>query len=241
MDADDMADLREIVGLTGRYLEQLLEEGERHLFFEAPAGAEEGKVKKEEGPEPESRAAADELGSMRRTVSRCRKCGLAATRTKTVFGEGAPDAEVVLVGEAPGAREDASGRPFVGRAGELLTRMLASIGLAREKVYITNVLKCRPPNNRDPRPAEVESCEPYLLRQIDLIRPRLIVTFGRHAAQTLLKTDRGIGKLRGKFYDYHGVALIATFHPAYLLRNPADKRKAWEDLKKVRHFLTGEA
>jgi DNA polymerase len=146
---------------------------------------------------------------------------------------------LILIGEAPGAEEDRQGVPFVGRAGQLLTKMLAYIGLKKEDVYITNVLKCRPPNNRDPLPTEVACCEPYLLEQLGVVKPRLICALGRHAAQTLLKTDRGINSLRGRFYDYHGINILPTFHPAYLLRNPADKVKVKQDLDKVKAFLDG--
>lgn len=141
---------------------------------------------------------------------------------------------MIFIGEAPGAEEDRQGLPFVGRAGQLLTKMLACVGFGRGDVYITNVLKCRPPGNRDPQPQEVACCEPYLLEQLALLKPRLICALGRHAAQTLLKTDTGINKLRGRLHDYHGISLLPTFHPAYLLRNPADKNKAWEDLKRIR-------
>jgi DNA polymerase len=143
----------------------------------------------------------------------------------------------MFVGEAPGADEDARGEPFVGRAGQLLNAMLFAVGLKREEVYIANVLKCRPPGNRDPQPNEVEQCEPYLLRQIELIRPRLIVALGRHAAHSLLKTELPLARLRGQRHDYHGTPLIVTYHPAYLLRSPGDKRKAWEDLCLARRII----
>ncbi len=168
---------------------------------------------------------------LQKTVSTCIRCALHETRTQTVFGVGDRHARWVFVGEAPGAEEDRQGEPFVGRAGQLLNAMLQAIGLEREQVYIANVLKCRPPNNRDPRPEEVEQCEPYLLRQIELLQPAIIVALGRHAVHSLLKTDQALGRLRGVRHDYHGTPLIATYHPAYLLRSPADKRKAWADLK----------
>jgi len=163
-------------------------------------------------------------------VSACIKCSLHATRKQTVFGVGDRRAQWMFIGEAPGAEEDRQGEPFVGRAGQLLNAMLFAIGLKREEVYIANVLKCRPPGNRDPQPEEVEQCEPYLIRQIELIQPRLIVALGRHAAHSLLKTEVPLGKLRGQRLSYHGTPLIVTYHPAYLLRNPADKRKVWDDL-----------
>jgi len=164
------------------------------------------------------------------TVSVCTRCALHATRKQTVFGVGDHRARWMFIGEAPGADEDRLGEPFVGRAGQLLNAILFAIGLKREEVYIANVLKCRPPGNRDPQPDEVEQCEPYLIRQIELIQPRLIVALGRHAAHSLLKTEVPLGKLRGQRLSYHGTPLIVTYHPAYLLRNPADKRKVWDDL-----------
>jgi DNA polymerase len=164
-------------------------------------------------------------------VSGCTKCGLHKTRTQTVFGVGDESADWMLIGEAPGAEEDRLGDPFVGQAGRLLDNMLAAIGLSRRKnVYIANVLKCRPPGNRNPAPDEVEKCTPHLLRQIELIQPKLILAMGRFAAQTLLGTDASIASLRGRVHRYAGVPLIVTYHPAYLLRTLEDKAKAWEDL-----------
>lgn len=171
---------------------------------------------------------------LERQVAACTKCGLEKTRTQTVFGVGNRRARWLFVGEAPGADEDRQGEPFVGRAGQLLNAMLFAIGLKREEVYIANVLKCRPPNNRDPQPGEVAHCEPYLIRQIELIRPRLIVALGRHAAHSLLKTEAPLSRLRGQRLSYHGTPLVVTYHPAYLLRNPADKRRAWDDLRLAR-------
>ena len=145
------------------------------------------------------------------------------------------------MGEAPGADEDKQGEPFVGAAGQLLNAMLHALGLKRQEVYIANVLKCRPPNNRDPRPAEVESCEPYLVRQIQLLQPRVIVALGRHATHSLLKSDLPLGKLRARQHSYHGIPLVATYHPAYLLRTPGDKRKAWDDLCLARAVIQATA
>ncbi len=166
-------------------------------------------------------------------VSQCTLCELHAGRTHTVFGVGSRRADWLVIGEAPGKDEDLQGEPFVGRAGQLLNAMLLAVGLKREQVYIANILKCRPPNNRDPRPEEVVCCEPYLARQIALIQPRIILAVGRIAAQNLLKTETPIGKLRGTVHHYAdtGIPLIATYHPAYLLRSPLDKRKAWQDLQ----------
>lgn len=173
---------------------------------------------------------AGEWRELQRTVSTCTKCRLHGTRTQTVFGVGNPQAQWLFVGEAPGAEEDRQGEPFVGRAGQLLNAMLFAIGLKREEVYIANILKCRPPGNRDPQPDEVAQCEPHLMRQIAMIRPRLIVALGRHAAHSLLKTEAPLARLRGQRLSYQGTPLIVTYHPAYLLRNPADKRRAWDDL-----------
>jgi uracil-DNA glycosylase len=170
-------------------------------------------------------------------VRHCTRCQLHAGRTQTVFGVGHRSAQWMFVGEAPGADEDRQGEPFVGRAGQLLNAMIAALGLKREEVFIANVLKCRPPNNRDPQPDEVEQCEPYLVRQIELLRPGVIVALGRHAAHSLLKTELALGKLRGQRLSYHGIPLVVTYHPAYLLRNPIDKRKVWDDLRRARAVL----
>jgi uracil-DNA glycosylase family 4 len=177
---------------------------------------------------------------LREAVSECRSCELCNTRTNTVFGVGDEQADWLLVGEAPGAEEDARGEPFVGQAGRLLDNMLGSIGLKRgANVYIANVLKCRPPGNRNPGPAEVAQCSPYLQRQIQLIQPKLIIAMGRFAAQTLLETDATIGSLRGKLHRYRGVPLIVSYHPAYLLRSLTEKAKAWEDLCFARRTMAG--
>lgn len=176
--------------------------------------------------------------TLRQAVLTCTRCDLHRTRTQGVFGVGDPHAEWLIVGEAPGAEEDKQGEPFVGQAGRLLDAMLAAIGLKRgENVYIANVLKSRPPKNRDPNPQEVAACLPYLERQIDLIRPRLVLALGRFAAQSLLVTDTAIGRLRGQVHRYRGIPLIVTYHPAYLLRNPADKARAWEDLVLARQTM----
>jgi uracil-DNA glycosylase family 4 len=170
-------------------------------------------------------------------VRKCTRCDLYKTATKAVPGEGDPKAELVCVGEAPGAKEDETGRPFVGQAGQLLTKILAAIDLTREQVFICNVLKHRPPGNRNPLPEEVEACSPYLIRQLELIKPKVIVAFGTFAAQTLLQTKTPLGQLRGLVHRYHGIPLIVTYHPAALLRNPAWKRPTWEDVKLARRIL----
>lgn len=186
-------------------------------------------------PSPAAPAAASlEWDALQQQVAACTRCDLHRSRTQTVFGVGSRTAEWLVIGEAPGAEEDARGEPFVGRAGKLLDNMLAAINLDRTKnVYIANILKCRPPNNRDPQSGEVAQCEPYLQQQIALLRPRLILAVGRIAAQNLLKTDTPLARLRGRVHRYGEAQtpLIVTYHPAYLLRTPGDKRKAWEDLQ----------
>jgi DNA polymerase len=187
-----------------------------------------------------ARIAALDWAGLKSAVAGCTDCPLCKTRTHTVFGVGDERAEWMIVGEAPGAEEDARGEPFVGQAGRLLDSMLAALGLAREaNVYIANVLKCRPPGNRNPEPFEVAQCSPHLVRQIALVRPRLILALGRFAAQTLLGTDASIASLRGRLFQYQGVPLVVSYHPAYLLRNLPDKAKAWEDLCYARAALKG--
>jgi len=172
------------------------------------------------------------------TARACRRCAeLAATRTTVVFGAGNADADLMFVGEAPGADEDIQGIPFVGRAGQLLTKIIEAINLSRNDVYIANVIKCRPPGNRNPEQDEVDTCEPFLFQQIDVIKPKVIVALGTFAARALLRTLDPISRLRGRVYDYRGAKLIPTFHPAFLLRNPASKREVWEDMKLVRKLL----
>jgi uracil-DNA glycosylase family 4 len=186
----------------------------------------------------EAAGSPDDLNRLRAEVAACQRCELHASRTQGVFGVGDQAADWLIVGEAPGADEDRLGEPFVGQAGKLLDAMLAAIGLRRgEDVYIANVLKSRPPGNRDPKPEEVQACLPYLLRQIDLIQPKLILAMGRFAAQSLLVTENSIARMRGNVHEYHGVPMIVTYHPAYLLRNPADKAKSWEDLCLARQTM----
>lgn len=201
----------------------------------APVAAVAGVAEPESAPL--SPPASPDWASVEAAVRGCTKCGLHATRTQTVFGVGNHHAQWMFVGEAPGADEDRQGEPFVGRAGQLLNAMIAALGLKREEVYIANVLKCRPPNNRDPQADEVEQCEPYLIRQIELIRPKLIVALGRHAAHSLLKTDLALARLRNQRLSYQNIPLVVTYHPAYLLRTPSDKRKAWDDLRRARRII----
>lgn len=205
--------------------------GESSLFVETAS------------PAIETNSANETLEDIRRDLGQCQRCKLWSTRTNIVFGEGNPKAELMFVGEGPGADEDASGRPFVGRAGQLLTKMIEAIDLKRDDVYIANVVKSRPPGNRAPEADEVKACIPFLYRQIAAVRPKLIVALGNPAMQALLNTREGITKMRGNFKDYPlipGIKVLPTFHPAYLLRSPDKKREAWEDLKRVRAFLRGE-
>jgi DNA polymerase len=171
------------------------------------------------------------LTQVRQALGECTRCKLHKGRKTIVFGVGNPQAWLLFVGEAPGADEDQQGEPFVGKAGQLLTRIIEAMKLTREQVYICNIVKCRPPANRNPEPDEIAACEPFLLAQLQAIRPKLICVLGTVAAQTLLRTKEPISKLRGQFYDYHGIPVLPTFHPAYLLRNPLEKKTVWEDMK----------
>jgi len=182
---------------------------------------------------------ADALVAIRTDIGDCTRCKLHTLgRRQVVFGVGNPQADLMFVGEAPGADEDIQGEPFVGRAGQLLTKIIEAIGLSRSDVYIANVIKCRPPQNRNPEQDEVETCEPFLFKQIDVIQPKVIVALGTFAARGLLRTLDPISRLRGRVFEYRGAKLIPTFHPAYLLRNPSSKREVWEDMKLVRSLLT---
>ena len=177
------------------------------------------------------------LETIREDLGDCQRCQLASGRTKIVYGSGSPDARLVFVGEAPGSDEDRQGLPFVGRAGQLLTKIIESIGLKREDVYICNVLKCRPPGNRNPEASEVEACSPFLKRQLQVIQPKIVCCLGTFAAQTVMGMKVPISRLRGEFHEIDGIQHIATFHPAYLLRNAGKKREVWEDMKKIRAAL----
>ena len=189
-------------------------------------------------PLPEQGEAIMTLDHIREDLGECTRCKLAGSRTRIVFGSGNPNADLMFVGEAPGSEEDRQGLPFVGRAGQLLTRIVESIGLSRDDVYICNVLKCRPPKNRNPEVDEVETCSPFLRRQLQAVRPKIVCCLGTFAAQTMLGMKIPISKLRGRFHEIEGVQFIATFHPAYLLRNPEKKRDVWEDMKQIRASLT---
>jgi len=236
-------ELREVASETLRHLWWLRESGVREL----PPAPTRPRAQRRPGAEaaragPAARAAAppaekgcgsEPLRAVRAELGDCRRCKLHAGRTTLVFGVGNPAAELMFVGEGPGADEDRQGEPFVGRAGQLLTKMIEAMGFRREEVYIANVVKCRPPNNRDPEPDEIEACEPFLKAQIAAVRPRVIVALGRFAVQTLLRDASPVSRQRGRWREYEGVRLMPTFHPAYLLRNPAEKKAAWEDLQLV--------
>jgi DNA polymerase len=185
-----------------------------------------------------SRSVQEALAAIREDLGDCSRCKLHGLgRTQIVFGVGNPQADLMFVGEAPGADEDIQGEPFVGRAGQLLTKMIEAMGFARGEVYIANVLKCRPPGNRNPEPDEIERCEPFLFRQIGSVQPKVIIALGAFAARTLLQTQDPISRLRGRVYPFRGAQLIPTFHPSFLLRSPGYKREAWEDLKKALGLL----
>lgn len=204
------------------HIELERESGIKELLSPKVAAGKTAKLK-EAGP----------LESLKTEVLTCRRCDLHSTRRNVVFGSGNPLARLMFIGEAPGEDEDIQGLPFVGRAGQLLTKIIEAMGLKREDVYIANILKCRPPNNRAPLPAEIIACEENVRRQIDIMKPRVICTLGKFASQTLLRTETPISALRGKFKDLNGIPVMPTFHPAYLLRNPNEKKLVWEDMKKV--------
>jgi DNA polymerase len=209
-------------------------------WLPASAGREPEPVADSASPLPLIRSP-EALAAIRNELGDCTRCKLHGLgRRQIVFGVGNPAADVMFVGEAPGADEDIQGIPFVGRAGQLLTKMIEAMGLRRDEVYIANVLKCRPPGNRDPQPDEVESCEPFLFKQIASVQPQVIIALGAFAARTLLKTLDPISRMRGRVYDYRGAKLIPTFHPSFLLRSPGYKREAWEDLKKALGVLGRE-
>jgi len=222
----------------GRYLETLTSIGAPRVSFqEAPVGMAEALPGAEIAPAAEEPPSQETLGAVREWIGDCQRCKLAKGRKNIVFGQGNPRAELMFVGEAPGAEEDEQGLAFVGRAGQLLTKIIEAIGLRREDVFIANVLKCRPPQNRNPEPDEITSCQPFLERQIEVIRPKVIVGLGKFGGQWLLKTAEPISRIRGRVGDYNGIKAIPTYHPAFLLRNPAAKKEVWEDMKVVRELL----
>ena len=216
---------------TRDQLEFFRDLGVQDVFLERQAAGDSASVMPGSMPD---------LRSLKQFLEGCPRCKLSRSRTNIVFGQGSPNAELMFVGEAPGRDEDAQGLAFVGRAGQLLTKIIEAIGRKREDVYICNVLKCRPPNNRNPEADEVASCRPFLDEQIRLIAPKAIVTLGTFAAQAILETDEPIGRLRGRWRTARGVRVMPTFHPAFLLRSPERKKDVWEDMKLVRDFLAGK-
>ncbi|MEK7337756.1 MAG: uracil-DNA glycosylase [candidate division NC10 bacterium] len=225
MGTDPRDELRELVRATRIYLE-----AQRQLGLECIPAAPVAGPAPAGPPHP--------LAAVRAGLGECPRCKLCRGRTQIVFGVGNPRAELVFVGEAPGAEEDAQGEPFVGRAGQLLTRIIQAIGLRREDVYICNIIKCRPPANRNPEADEIAACEPFLLKQLEAIRPKLICTLGGPAAQTLLKTKEPISRLRGRLFEFRGIPLLPTYHPAFLLRNPHEKKTVWQDMQLLQRELT---
>jgi uracil-DNA glycosylase family 4 len=221
--------------LFRHYLQQKRETGDRVLYrpFDSPGRAVEESTTKKSTLELDEFDKSESLDQLYQTIKDCQRCPLGATRTNLVFGEGNPDADIVFIGEAPGHDEDMQGKPFVGRAGKLLNRVLAAMKLKREDVYIANILKCRPPNNRDPLPDEALTCEPYLHQQIKLIKPKIICCLGRIAAQRLLQTKMSLGQMRERWFDYRDTLLMVTYHTAALLRSPQYKKPFWDDMQKL--------
>lgn len=220
----------ELIADLKTYLEYLKESGIEAL----PLSGETRRQAPSSSPHPSERLTLEEI---REQLGDCRRCKLHRTRKTIVFGEGNTQATLMFVGEGPGFDEDVQGRPFVGRAGQLLTKIIQSIGLQRSEVYIANIVKCRPPQNRNPEPDEIDACHPFLVKQIEAIQPRIICALGTFAAQTLLKTSTKITALRGQVFELDGIKLIPTYHPAFLLRNPEKKREVWEDMKRILEFL----
>ena len=227
-----------VAGLSRDPAWRVRSQGSQHSQGSDPGQTLDSQNLQSEAPLTFSRNATEALAAIRTDIGDCTRCKLHTLgRKQIVFGVGNPQADLMFVGEAPGADEDEQGIPFVGRAGQLLTKIIEAIDLRRDDVYIANIIKCRPPQNRNPEPDEVATCEPFLFRQVDVIEPKVIVALGKYAAQTLLRTDSPISRLRGRVFDYRGAKLIPTFHPAYLLRNPSSKREVWEDMKLVRSLL----
>jgi len=229
--------------MTEQNLSQTIVSIENYVRFLKDNGIEYIQKEQEAAPVQEIREVEEQmdkavqLEKLREEILSSNRCPLHKNRTNMVLGEGSPDARLVFVGEAPGQKEDELGRPFVGRSGNLLTKIIEAMGLKREEVYICNVIKCRPPENRDPKPEEIEQCEPFLIKQLDIIQPEVICTLGRFAAQTLLKTKTPISKLRGNFELYNNIKLMPTFHPAAVLRNPNLKRDVWDDMQQIMGVL----
>lgn len=217
-----------------RQLRQHLETERAFGVHEIPPPAgRQGRTAAGNAAADDRRPKKERLAELEAQFKNCQMCPLSGTRTQVVFGAGNPDAELMFIGEAPGFEEDRQGRPFVGAAGQLLTKIILAMKLTREKVYIANILKCRPPQNRNPQPSEIAACSPILTKQIEIIRPKIICALGKFAAQTLLGSETSIMRLRGNFQDWNGIRLMPTLHPAYLLRNPDDKKLVWQDMRVI--------
>lgn len=231
---DRTSELAQVAAELARHLRWAQEKGETEVPFPAPGAAEPPRAGTDAPPRASKNLVAPPtLRQVREELGDCRRCGLCEGRRTIVFGDGSETAELVFVGEGPGSEEDQQGLPFVGAAGQLLDRMIEAMGYRRDEVYICNVVKCRPPGNRNPLPDEVAACEPFLRAQLAAIRPKAIVALGKFAAQALLRDETPITRLRGTWREYEGIPLMPTFHPAYLLRSPAEKRKTWDDLQQV--------
>ena len=230
-------DSRELLGALRDYLEDLRDSGIDALPLEQPR-VMPGQVAAADAQPDQPVVGRETLSAIRADLGDCQRCGLVKGRKNIVFGVGNPAASLMFVGEAPGRDEDIQGEPFVGEAGQLLTKIIQAMGLGREDVYICNVLKCRPPENRNPHQEEIEACGPFLLRQVKAIAPKAIIALGTFATQTLLESKEPISRLRGRFHDYHGIPLMPTFHPAFLLRSPEKKREVWADVQQVMKLLS---
>ena len=247
-ESDTIQEIRNVIASVKFALEQERELGFETLAVPASAAATVPDVVQQEADDlfaaapdslPQDPRSQMAMADLKTDALACERCDLCRTRQNVVFGAGSEQADLVFVGEAPGADEDRQGEPFVGRAGQLLTNIIQAMKLERNDVYILNVLKCRPPQNRNPQPFEIEQCSPYLQRQLECIRPKAICALGTFAVQTLLRTTEPISRLRGRFHTYQGIPLMPTYHPAYLLRNPAGKRQVWEDIQKIQARLEG--
>jgi len=231
--ADETAEAAAALTELRAYLSWVAERGDRMVAFEAPPPVVPEPARLEPAISMPRKLPVVSLESVREEIGECTRCKLHKGRTNLVFGVGNPKARLMFVGEAPGEDEDKKGEPFVGKAGQLLTKMIEAMGLRREDVYICNTVKCRPPNNRNPEPDELASCEPFLKGQLAAVQPEAIVTLGKFAAQALLRDETPISRLRGTWREYEGIPVMPTFHPAYLLRSPQEKGKVWDDLQKV--------
>jgi uracil-DNA glycosylase family 4 len=239
---DARDEILKIVRSMKSYIYEDLEKGRNTHFYmkretKKAASTAAREIKNIEMPLPRATGKKETLDDIRKDLGDCKRCPLHCGRKSIVFGEGNPSAELMFIGEGPGRDEDIQGRPFVGRAGQLLNKIIAAMGLKREEVYIANVVKCRPPENREPKPDEVEACTPFLARQIETIQPKVLCALGMSAARHILQKDVPLSVLRGRFQEYRGMQVMVTYHPAYLLRNPSSKKQVWEDMQKIMAVL----